>query len=186
MIEEFIDQRDVQKRGNLYVKYPMAYVVLKMLTKYGIVNVLDITYGRGRFYVMYRPRVLIGVDPIKWEWLVKPDVFYQMNAYHFYRLLRSSELSIGKNIDCVVIDPPKWKDATYRRRDEYNFIIGKPIDIIQCGRKIAELIKAPYLFLHFNQQLQLGEPLHVVRFRWFARYQNTQDKNTSLYILYKL
>jgi len=186
VVEEFIDQRDIQRRGYLYVYYPSSAVVADILRKYGVRDVLDVTYGRGRFYVMYRPRTLVGVDPMKWDWIVKPDTFHQTTVYHFYRLLKGNEVIIDKPIDCVVIDPPHWsKNATYRKRDEYNYIIGTPKDIIEHGRKVAELVKAPYILLHFNQQLPIGEPIHIVKFRWFARYAHTENKNLSYYILYR-
>ena len=185
MTEEFIDQRDIQKRGNLFTKYPTAYIISKIMSKYNVVNVLDVTYGRGRFYRLYRPKLLIGVDPIRWEWIVRPDEFYKMTVFHFFRSLRNGEVIIDKDLDCVVIDPPKWNYiATYRKRNEFNFIIGTPKDIIEYGRKVSELINSKYILLHFNQQLPIGEPIHIVKFRWLARYAHTEDKNLSYYILY--
>jgi len=184
LTEEHIDQRDIQKKGNLFAKYPASYIILKILTKYNINYVLDVTYGRGRFYRLYRPKLLIGIDPIRWEWIVRPDEFYKMTVFHFFRSLRNGEVIIDKDLDCVVIDPPKWNMVSYNKRDEYNFIIGTPKDIIEYGRKVNELVKAPYILLHFNQQLPIGEPIHIVKFRWLARYAHTEDKNLSYYILY--
>ena len=184
-----VDQRDVQKRGGLCAKYPSSYVVCEMLRKHSIRRVLDVTFGRGRFYALCRRDIelLIASDPVKWPWLVYPDRFYQATAWQLYNLLKNNKVQV-REVDCVVVDPPRWsRGAEYRRRGEYNFLIGSPRLIIEYAAKAAALINAKHILLHYNKVVEVENytPVHVVEFRWLARYLNTENKNTSYYIIYK-
>jgi hypothetical protein len=182
IIEE-VDQRDIQKRGNLFAKYPISYPIMRIMGKYNIRNVLDVTYGKGRFYKLYRPKYLVGVDPVKRKWIVRPDEFYQMTVYHFYRLLKNSEITI-KPIDCIVIDPP-WAREDRKYREEFNYVIGTPELIVEYGKKVAELVKAPYMLLHHNQQPPLGRIIYIIKFKWVVFYHPDTGKE-SFYILYQV
>jgi hypothetical protein len=72
IIEEF-DQLEIQSHGSHYNRYPVAVIIARILNTFNINSVLDITYGKGRFYKLHRPSKLIAADPVKREWLVKPD-----------------------------------------------------------------------------------------------------------------
>jgi hypothetical protein len=180
-----VDQRDVQKRSITCHDYPGSYVVADILKKFNIKRVLDVTYGRGRFYKAYRPELLIGSDPVKWGWLVYPDKFYQLTVFQLNMKLRSREIEIPKIIACVVVDPPKWSaNGRYNKRDEYNFIIGSPKLIIEYAKLVAQQIMAKYLLVHYREVLNLGKIVYVVRYMWLARYAYTKDKNISYFALY--
>jgi hypothetical protein len=187
-VVEQIDQRQVQKYGGDFVKYPSSYVVCGLLRRYGLRRVLDVTYGEGRFYYLCRHELeIIGADPMKWDWVVKPRQFYQLNVFQLYLMLRDGKLQLPV-VDVVVVDPPRWNTSvTYRRRDMYNFIVGTPKLIIEYAAKVANLLKSPYLLIHYREVMQLENyvPMHVIEFTWVARYLNTGDRNKSLYILYK-
>jgi len=86
------------------------------------------------------------------------------------------------------VDPPRWDTyVTYNRRKMYNYLVGTPILIIETGGKIAKLLNARYLLVHYRSMVEIEgyESIHVIEFKWFARYLYTESKNTSLYILYE-
>jgi hypothetical protein len=185
---EKVDQRDIQSRGGDFVKYPSSHMVCSLLRRYGLKKVLDVTYGEGRFYKLCRYDLeIIAADPMRWQWVVKPNQFHQLNVFQLYLMVRDGKLSI-EPVDVVVVDPPKWSTAvSYNRRDMYNFIIGTPKLIIEYAAKVAQLLKTRHLLAHYREPLKLEgfEPIHVVEFTWIARYLNTEGKNKSMYILYK-
>jgi hypothetical protein len=185
---EVIDQRRVQKRGGDFARYPSSYVVCSLLRRYGLRRVLDVTYGEGRFYYLCKSDVeVVAADPVKWQWVVKPKQFLQLNVFQLYMMLRDGKLQMC-NVDAVVVDPPKWNtEVSYRRRDMYNYIVGTPRIIIEYATRVAELLKAAHLLVHYRSALDIDayRPIHIVEFTWVARYQNTKNKNKSLYILYR-
>jgi hypothetical protein len=182
---EEIDQRNVQKRSDMCHDYPSSCVVADILKKFSIKRVLDVTYGRGRFYKAYRPELIIASDPVKWGWLVYPDRFYQLTVFQLNMKLRNKEIEIPRIIDCVVVDPPKWSvNERYNKRHEYNFIIGTPKLIIEYARLVAQQVMAKYLLVHYREVLNLGRIVYAVRYTWLARYKYTKDKNVSYFVLY--
>ncbi|RSN73363.1 hypothetical protein [Candidatus Methanodesulfokora washburnensis] len=184
LVYEIVDQRDIQKKTK--ARYPSAVVVAKLLKIANAKTVLDVTYGRGRFYKWEKPQTLIGVDPKLWKWIVEPDIFYQMTVFRFCREIAEENIKLNQ-VDVVVIDPPAWNyGIRYNKRDEYAYIIGTPQTIIEQGLKAARLLNSRYLLLHFNKMLDLGEKVYIIQFRWFAHYLYTENKNKSYYILYKL
>jgi hypothetical protein len=187
VIVECVDQRWVQRRGGDFAKYPSSYVVCKLLGQYNLKRVLDVTYGEGRFYKLCHHRLEITcADPVKRRWVVSPRLFYQLDVFRLYQMLMDGELSVGP-VDVVVADPPKWTAGARYRREMLNFIIGTPRLIIEYAAKVARLLKAPYLLVHYRELLGLDgfEPIHVVEYTWIARYLNASRNNKSLFILYR-
>jgi len=183
-----IDQREIQRMGGLYTKFPSSFVVCNLLNH--AYKVLDVTYGEGRFYKLCRDAldVLVASDPKRWDWIVKPDLFYQFNVFYLYNLLCRERIKFPvRKIDAVVVDPPKWNKNNYNRRKMYNYIIGTPEKIIEYAGKIAKLLSSPYLIVHYDKVLDVENfrPIHVIEFKWYARYLNTKNNNTSFYILYE-
>ena len=187
-VVECVDQRDIQSRGGDFAKYPSSYIICSLLRKHGLKKVLDVTYGEGRFYYLCKSELeIIGADPVKRSWVVKPKQFYQLNVFQLHLMLRDGKLSI-EPVDAVVVDPPRWgTDVVYRGRDMFNFIIGTPKLIIEYAARVARLVKTRHLLAHYRELLKLEgfEPDHVVEFIWLARYAYTENKNKSLFILYK-
>ena len=188
-ILEVIDQRAIQRCGGDFARFPSSYVVCKLLRQHSIRRILDVTYGEGRFYYLCKNELeIIAADPVKRNWVVKPGQFLQLNVFQLYMLLRDKRLQLS-NVDVVVVDPPKWSTSvSYNRRDVYNFIIGTPRLIIEYATKVAGLLRAPYLLIHYREAIQLENymPIHIIEFTWIARYLHTENKNRSLYILYKV
>ena len=195
MIVENVDQREIQKRGGLYAKFPSSHAICSMLERYNCDSVvLDVTFGEGRFYKTCRDNIffLIGSDPKRWDWVVKPDLFYPFNVFYLYMLLSKKKFNLPLRkldvIDVIVVDPPRWSTyAIYNRRKMYNNLVGTPESIIETGGKIAKLLNTRYVLVHYRTMVQIEgyTPIHVVKFKWFARYLYTENKNTSLYILYE-
>jgi hypothetical protein len=146
-----------------------------------------VTYGEGRFYKLCRNSVrIIASDPVKRDWVVEPDSFIQANVFQLYRLVSTKQFT-ATDLDAVVVDPPKWsRNARYRVHDMLNYLIGTPELIIEYALKIAQLVHAPYMLVHYKKILQLNgyKPIHIVEYRWFHRYLRVSDDNHSLYILY--
>jgi hypothetical protein len=184
IVEEFIQHR-IQSHSGPYNRYPTAVIIARILNTFNINSVLDITYGKGRFYKIFRPSKLIAADPVKREWLVKPDLFYHVNCFKLYEILKDQKIQV----DCVVVDPPKWGNYNYNKfsRPEFNYIEGTPEQIIWYGYKIAKLINAAYILVHYNKQVKLPDygPVYLAKFYWRTRYANAGNKY-SLFILYKL
>jgi len=186
---EKVDQRSIQRIGGNFTKYPSSYVVCKLLRDYGLKRVLDVTYGEGRFYRLCFPELeIIGADPVKRDWVVKPRQFYQMNIFQLYLMIRDGKIQLPY-VDAVVVDPPRWNtEVVYRRRDMYNYIIGTPRLIIEHAAKVVHLLRAKHLLVHYRELINIENfsPVHIVEFTWIARYKFTENRNRSLYILYKL
>jgi hypothetical protein len=187
-VTEVVDQRSIQRYGGDFAKYPSSYVVCKLLRQYSIRKILDVTYGEGRFYYLCKNELeIIASDPMRRRWVVNPRQFLQLSVFQLYMMLRDGKLQMSC-VDVVVVDPPKWNtEVVYRRRDMYNYIIGTPHTIIEYAAKVAELLKAEHLLVHYRNTLDINayRPVHIVEFTWIARYQNTKNKNKSLYILYR-
>jgi hypothetical protein len=177
-----IDQRDVQRMGGRLAKYPSAYVVSILLRMAGASRVLDVTYGLGRFYYVYRPRLLVGADPVKRRWIVAPDKFYQTHVWGLAGMLEEH------GFDVVVCDPPKWRRGVhYNKRGEYNLAIGDAYSIVMGGLRLArERAGAKYFLLHYDKVLPGLEVVEDVEFIWWARYLYTEKKRPSHFTLYKL
>ncbi|MEM0061148.1 MAG: hypothetical protein QXW80_02785 [Candidatus Micrarchaeia archaeon] len=188
MIVEYVDQRDVQKKGGLYAKFPSSFIVCNLLNCAN--KILDVTFGEGRFYKLCRDTldVLAASDVKKWNWIVKPDLFFQFNVFHLYSLLVKEKIKFPlRKVDVVVVDPPRWKRSNYNRRKMYNFLVGTPQSIIQFAGKIAKLLSSPYLLVHYDKVLDVENyrPIRIIEFEWYARYLNIENNNKSLYILYE-
>jgi hypothetical protein len=183
---EVVDQRDIQRMGGLYTRFPSSYIICKLLEMASARRVLDVTYGAGRFYKLCRKDIelLVASDPVRWEWVVEPDIFYQFTVWQLYDGVRRGGIVVP-SVDVIVCDPPKWNTSvSYNRRSHYNFIIGTPSLIIDYSVKLASMLNVKHLLLHYNRVPNIGKPRHVIEFHWFARYLNTDGKNKSYYILY--
>lgn len=176
-----IEQRDIQELGGWKAKYPTAYIVARVLKPMGIRAVLETTYGEGRFYVMFRPSYLVGVDIVKRRWLTFPDEFYLMTVWEFYNLVRKGGFKPRTVIDVVVCDPPWGRE---QRRKHYTR--NAPYAVIHYSVRTAELLGAQYFLLHFHRVLRLEsfEVIKVVEFVPFTRYLNTRYTRTY-FVLYK-
>jgi hypothetical protein len=70
-------------------------------------NVLDLTYGTGRFYrgSRYLVNRIVAVDIVRYEWEVEPTIFHQMDCRVFAHKMLNGEIDVGE-VDVIVVDPP--------------------------------------------------------------------------------
>jgi hypothetical protein len=172
-----VDQRDIQRMGGRRAKHPTAAVVDALLRPLAPSCVLETTYGEGRFYLVYRPPRLVGVDIARREWLVPPDVFFEMPVWAFYNRLKRGEVAAPQP-QVVVCDPP-W--GRRQRRLHYWERWGSPRLILEYSVKVAELLGADHLLLHWGEEpppLGGWELRKVVEFKPFTRYLNVSETRT--------
>jgi hypothetical protein len=180
-------QADIQKLGGIYHKYPSAKIVSDMISEFGNV-VIDTTYGRGRFYAIYRPKTLIGIDVKKWKWIVKPDRFFNCAVWDFYNMLRRKSIDI-EYADVIVADPPRWHEHEHKR-SEYNYIVGTPKLIIYYAHSVAQMLNAKYMLLHYSKII--GDIIdkdkieRVIKYYYVSRYTHVGHRTFSYFILYNL
>ncbi len=100
------DQRDWQRRPGCSKNSFSCFFchMLNVLLNNSIndYEIHDVTYGLGSFYEKCPNLNVIGVDVVKWNWLVKPREFMQMDALRYLTQLREDE----KEKRIIVIDPP--------------------------------------------------------------------------------
>jgi hypothetical protein len=184
---EEIRQADIQKLGGIYHRYPSAKIIADVISELGNV-VIDTTYGRGRFYTIYRPRTLIGIDVKKWNWIVKPDRFINCAVWDFYNMLRRKSIDI-EYADIVVADPPRWHNNEHKR-SEYNYIVGTPKLIIYYAYSVAQILKARYLLLHYGKIIgdiiDKNKIERVIKYYYISRYTHVGHRTHSYFILYNL
>ncbi len=180
-----IDQRDIQKRGGVCSRYPVACLIADILHSVDGTRVLDVTYGEGRFYRVYRPEWLVAADPYIWNWVVKPDIFIPLPVW---KLLNFRFLEIFRT-RVLVCDPP-W-GVRHRKRPQYrveDILIGSSETIITYAFKVAEKFNIPYLLLHYNRlwNQEGWTRVQTLLFRYVSRYLNNPDlKKTTYFMLYE-
>jgi len=178
-----IDQRDIQRIGGKAAEYPSSYVVVKLLEKHNLFStVLDVTYGRGRFYYFRKPSFLIGADPKPWDWVVTPDIFIPRPVWQLFSVLNR----LCEKPSVLVCDPPQWNpDVHYHKREEYSYILGSSDLIISESVNLAKQLGIEYLLLHFNKRLDLNL-VDEIEFQFVARFLNNPVPKTTYFSLYKI
>ena len=111
-----------------------SYVIVRRLLGYVYsgqpLNIVDLTYGVGRFYRLSKPMIgkIIAVDIERHRWEVEPTIFYQMDCRVFADRVLKGEIELG-DIDVVVVDPP-WsheKRGVKPRRTGISMFKGLPV-----------------------------------------------------------
>jgi hypothetical protein len=100
------DQRDWQRRPGC-VQNPFSCFfchLLSVLTDGKVMDyeIVDVTYGIGSFYEKCPNLNVVGIDIVKWDWIVEPRQFHKMDALQYLEQLPQD----GKERRIVVIDPP--------------------------------------------------------------------------------
>ena len=179
---EILDQRDIQKKGGLASRYPTSYIISQILNKYLFQNVLDVTYGVGRFYKISRPSFLVGADIKKREWEIKPDLFFQKAVWS----LRYCNDLKRFHFDLIVVDPPWGKN--HIRRPEYSDLFGTPELIIQYAIKLAIDLNIQYALVHYDKLIKNKdlEIIENIAFKPLTRYLNIRDYHITYFTLYRI
>ncbi|GEM_PF-3274859 len=85
--------------------YNIIYSIFNILyaDHKGIIKILDLTYGVGRFYRIVRKKYnlfIIGVDIEKHEWETDPDIFINDTMFVVEKYIDIN------SIDLIIVDPP--------------------------------------------------------------------------------
>lgn len=184
MKEIFVDQREIEKLGGVAVKYPVSFLLSKIFRELQAKRILDVTYGRGRFYKVYRPKLLVGCDPVIWEWVVNPDIFIRRPVWGVYDVLKKINYF---NFDIIVVDPPFGQRGSKRPEYFTEHALGGPDFIISCAFELATRIKTPYVLLHYKKRTRVPnwDIVKTIKFQYFARYLKNPETNNTYFILYE-
>lgn len=182
-----VDQRDVQRKGGVCAKSPISCLIKDMLENIGLeprnLVVFDVTYGEGRFYLAWRPRILIGADPYIHDWKVEPDIFIKKPVWSSWKTLVN--LGLESRINLVVVDPP-WTRYRHRHRQPFNHILGTPETIIMEAVKASEQIGAEHLLIHYKEPVNLeAQPILEIRYKYLSRYLKNNGDKTTWFAIYK-
>jgi len=107
------------------IMYMLLYRVYRELGINGIMRLVDLTYGRGRFYRRF-PRgklYIIAIDPYRHEWEVEPDEYHQVTAAEYVDSIVNG--GRGITLDVIVVDPP-WSHEKRGRSPRYTGISSMP------------------------------------------------------------
>lgn len=183
-----VDQREIQRRGGVCAKAPVSCLIKDMLENIGLepgdLVVFDTTYGEGRFYLAWRPRLLIGADPFIHDWRVEPDIFIKKPVWSSWRVLVS--LGLESRINLVVVDPP-WTQYRHRHRQPYNHILGTPETIIRETLKATRKLRAEYLLVHYKEPVKLEAQLITgIRYKYLSRYLKNNGDKTTWFAIYRV
>jgi hypothetical protein len=117
-------------------------------------NIIDLTYGVGRFYRLSRTMIgrIVAVDIKRYEWEVEPTIFYQMDCRVFVDRVLKGEIELG-DVDIVVVDPP-WsaeKRGVMAReagisRQPYHLKGVDSKSIIHAALRLSEALDKPLLY----------------------------------------
>jgi len=189
-----VDQRDMQKRGGICARFPVSCLLYDMLKEQGLQPeiVFDTTYGEGRFWGAWKPKILIGADVRVLNWVVEPDLFIKKPVWSSWQVL--ARLGLESRIDLVVVDPP-WGIITGSRhgtRPHYYKPFGSPDVILEEGIKAAEKLGCNHVLVHYYRivERENWRIINAKRFIYFTRFLKQDTKynpNTSyFYILEKV
>lgn len=188
-----VDQNDYIRHG--CSRYPYSCFFCDVLRLLDAKKVLDLTYGEGRFYQACKSEVHVtGIDIVKHEWAVEPDIFIQDDAFLAVKKLK-------REYDVAVIDPPfdtepnnhnPRKDVYYASSNSWN--IHKLVQLIKLAKAyVAPTVIVKYLPKEWDELTHLFalQPQHVFIFKYFSnharpsRFRNVKTfKNFSMLFLF--
>jgi hypothetical protein len=135
-----------------------SYEIVKKLLGYVYtgrpLNIVDLTYGVGRFYRLSKPMIgrIVAVDATRHRWEVRPTTFYQMGCRVFVDKVLNGEIGLG-DVDIIVVDPP-WSHEkrgvatreTGVSRQPYHLRGVDSRSIIQATVRLAKVLGKPLLY----------------------------------------
>jgi hypothetical protein len=117
-------------------------------------NILDLTYGIGRFYRESRHLInrIIAVDVERYEWEVEPTIFHQMDCRVFVHRVLNGEIGVGV-VDVVVVDPP-WSAEKHGVKPRETGVALRPYhtsgvdseSIVRAAVKLSRFTSKPLLY----------------------------------------
>lgn len=181
-----IVQKELQHRGGKCVKFPVSCLIYDMLKELGLqperLTILDTTFGEGRFYGAWRPKLLIGSDIRVLNWLVEPDVFIRKPSWSVWRIVSK----LGVKPDLIVVDPPfSPYERGYEKRKHYmqSLAFGDGKAILEGGLESARKLGCSTVLVHYNE-LYVPDGWQLVKhieFLFFTRYLKQDMNNKTLF-----
>jgi len=137
------------------IMYMLLYRVYRDLGINGMMRLVDLTYGRGRFYRRF-PRgklYIVAVDPYRHEWEVEPDEYHQVTAAEYVDSIIHGGGSTAPDVNVIVVDPP-WSHEKRGVFPRYTGISSMPyhqrgvnsIDIIRSALRLREHYGVPLIY----------------------------------------
>jgi len=151
------DQRDWQRDGRCHSN-PFSCFFCHLLSIFNIKKVLELNFGVGGFYEKCSNSLeVVGVDIVKWDWLVKSRKFIQADMIDALNRL-------GERFDAAVMDPPynttpsskikeSGRDYLYYGHVPFPKIM-KAIRIIK-ERNIANYVILKYMPADVSEEIEL-------------------------------
>jgi hypothetical protein len=152
----------------------------------------DITYGMGSFYQHCPNMNVIGVDIVKWDWVVTPKKFFKMDAFEYLRQLPEN----GKEKRIIVIDPP-YPSYPSSRSENYEVLYFNAkqwthnylLNVIDQARQKASIIILKYMPTDKEMEIELLKlSKYVIHWRFIRHSVPAHDGNkiirnaTQIYI----
>ncbi len=180
-----VDQRDIQRRGGVCVRFPVSCLIKDLLVEVGLqpenLVILDTTFGEGRFYGAWRPKLLLGSDIRILRWIVQPDWFTLSPSWSVWTRVQK----LGVKPDIVIVDPP-FSPYTRGTEGRKHYLpvtgFGSPTSILEGGLESAKRLGCNTVLVHFNElYIPKGWKLEKqVGFLFLTRYLK-QDMNNKTY-----
>jgi hypothetical protein len=157
------DQRDWQAKPGCS-RNPFSCFFCHLLGVLNVRRVLDLNYGVGGFYVACPHLDIVGVDIVRWGWLVEPRRFIQAD-------MLNALSTISETFDAAVMDPPFATKPSSRIEGsgrEYLYFGNVPFPkILRAIRMIREGGIANYVILKY-MPASVDEEIELLR---LARYR---------------
>jgi hypothetical protein len=147
------------------------------------IHILDLTFGRGRFYRLSMNMIdrITAVDIRRYEWEVKPTIFYQMDCVDFVSKVLNKEIELG-DVDIIVVDPPWSHEKRGIALKEigisklpYHLTGINSRSIIQAALKLSRYTDKPLLYrykepLECEHMLRATAEVKVIRNKGWVYY----------------
>jgi hypothetical protein len=192
------DQRDWQRRPGCS-KNPFSCFfchLLNVLTDSRVMNyeIHDVTYGIGSFYEKCPNLNVIGVDIVKWDWIVEPKHFIKMDALQYLTQLPQD----GRERRIVVIDPPYSTHPTSRSKNsEVLYFNAKQwtrkylLSVINQAIQKASIVILKYMPVEKEMEIELLRlSRYVIHWRFFRKVIAVNEGNkvirnaTQIYLIW--
>ena len=176
------DQRDWQRDGRCHSN-PFSCFFCHLLSIFNIKKVLELNFGVGGFYEKCSNSLeVVGVDIVKWDWLVKSRKFIQADMIDALNRL-------GERFDAAMMDPPYNTTPSSKIKESgrdylyYGHVplpkIMKAIKIIK-ERNITNYIILKYMPADVNEEIELMK-MAKYRIMWrFVRFSIAANDNNKV------
>ncbi len=171
------DQRDWQRRPGCSQNPFSCFFchLLNVLTSGDVASyeIYDVTYGLGSFYQHCPNLNIIGVDVVKWDWIVEPKRFIKMDALQYLEQLPQD----GKERRIIIIDPPyPTRPSSKSKNHEILYFNASQwtrdylLNVINQARQKASIVILKYMPTDKKTEIELLQmSKHIIYWRFVRR-----------------